>query len=135
MYTQNNRQFVNAMGNWLGETDWDFFSTITYRHNVKEKQNYNIMQKLKSTLNNLHDDFKVFYVTEFTNYNYNTHNHLLVKGDGIIETINSFYIDKGLIGDHVKHIPYEKDKGAHFYVSKYISSSNIDYNFIIPENK
>ena len=35
MYTPQQRKIVTTMGNWLGETKWDIFSTITYRHNIK----------------------------------------------------------------------------------------------------
>ena len=49
----------------------------------------------------------MFWVAEFTNYDYNTHNHLLLKG-GIAGDINSHLKSKSLIGDHVKHLPYKK---------------------------
>ena len=39
MYTQQESKTVKAMGNWLGKTKWDYFSTITYRYDVKAKQN------------------------------------------------------------------------------------------------
>ena len=59
----------------------------------------------------------MFWVTEFTNYNYNTHNHLLVKGD-IVGDINNHLKSKRLIVDKVKHLYYEKE--ASLYVSKFI---------------
>ena len=40
MYTKQQSQTVRAMGNWLGGMPWDIFSTITYRHNSKAKQNF-----------------------------------------------------------------------------------------------
>ena len=51
----------------------------------------------------------MFWVTEFTNYNYNTHNHLLVKGD-IVGDINYHLKSKSLISDKIKHLPYEKEQ-------------------------
>ena len=50
----------------------------------------------------------MFWVTEYTNYNYNTHNHLLLKGD-IVGDINSHLRSKSLIGKHVKHEPYREE--------------------------
>jgi len=127
MYTQQQRKIVTTMGNWLGKTKWDIFSTITYRYDIKEKQNYRIMKGLEEYLKTLDKPFNMFWVTEYTNYNYNTHNHLLVKGD-IVGDINSHLRSKSLIGSHIKHLPYEKS--ASMYVSKFICDDKIDYGFI-----
>jgi len=127
MYTPQQRKIVTTMGNWLGKTKWDYFSTITYRYDIKPKQNYKVMTDLERHLMTLDKPFNMFWVTEYTNYNYNTHNHLLVKGD-IVGDINSHLKSKSLIGDHVKHLPYEKS--ASMYVSKFICDDKIDYGFI-----
>jgi len=127
MYTQQQRKIVTTMGNWLGKTKWDIFSTITYRYDIKEKQNYRIMKGLEEYLKTLDKPFNMFWVTEYTNYNYNTHNHLLVKGD-IVGDINSHLKSKSLIGDHVKHLPYEKS--ASMYVSKFICDEKTNYGFV-----
>ena len=127
MYTTNQREIVKSYANWLGQTEWDTFSTITYRYDVKEKQNYRIMTGLEEYLKSLDKTFNLFWVTEYTNYNYNTHNHLLVKGD-IVGDINSHLRSKSLISDKVKHLPYQK--GASIYVSKFICDDKIDYGFV-----
>ena len=123
MYTPQQRKIVTTMGNWLGETKWDIFSTITYRHNIKAKQNFKIMTGLEEYLKALDKPFNMFCVTEYTNYDYNTHNHLLLKGG-----INSHLKSKSLIGDHVKHLPYEKS--ASMYVSKFICDEKTNYGFV-----
>ena len=127
MYTNKQREIVKSMGNWLGGMPWDIFSTITYRYDIKAKQNYRIMKGLESYLEKLKKPFSMFWVTEYTNYDYKTHNHLLVKGD-IVGDINYHLKSKSLIGDHVKHLPYEKS--ASIYVSKFICDDKIDYNFV-----
>ena len=38
MYTPKQSQTVKQMSNWLAKTKWDYFSTITYRYDVKAKQ-------------------------------------------------------------------------------------------------
>ena len=106
---------------------WDIFSTITYRYDIKPKQNYRVMTDLERHLMTLDKPFNLFWVTEFTNYDYNTHNHLLVKGD-IVKDINYHLKSKSLIGDHVKHLPYEKS--ASIYVSKFIYDDKIDYALV-----
>jgi len=35
MYKYNTVQLVKEWGNWLGETSWDYFTTITYKYNIK----------------------------------------------------------------------------------------------------
>mgnify|MGYP000618966486 FL=1 len=127
MYTQQQRQTVMNYANWLAETKWDTFSTITYRYNVKEKQNYKVMTDLERYLMTIDKPFNMFWVTEFTNYDYSTHNHLLVKGD-IVGDINYHLKSKSLIGDHVKHLPYKK--GASMYVAKYICDTKTNWGIV-----
>jgi len=78
-------------------------------------------------LKSLRKPFNMFWVTEFTNYNYNTHNHLLLKGD-IVGDINYHLKSKSLIGDHVKHLPYKKS--ASMYVSKYICDTKTNWGIV-----
>ena len=127
MYTQQQRQTVMNYANWLAETKWDTFSTITYRYDVKTEQNRKVMKGLEEYLKTLDKPFNMFWVTEFTNYNYNTHNHLLLKGD-IVGDINSHLKSQSLIGDHVKHLPYEK--GASMYVAKFICDTKTNWGIV-----
>jgi len=127
MYTPQQSKIVTSMGNWLGKTKWDTFSTITYRYDVKAKQNFKIMTGLEKYLKALDKPFNMFWVTEFTNYDYNTHNHLLLKGD-IVGDINYHLRSKSLIGNHVKHLPYEK--GASIYVAKYICDTKTNWGIV-----
>ena len=127
MYTPQQRQTVMNYANWLAKTKWDTFSTITYRYDVKAKQNYKIMTGLEEYLKTLKKPFNMFWVTEYTNYNYNTHNHLLVKGD-IVGHINSHLKSQSLIGNHVKHLPYEEE--AAIYVSKYVCDTKTNWGLI-----
>ena len=73
MYTQQQRQTVINYANWLAETKWETLSTITYRYDVKEKQNYKIITGLEGHLKTIDKEFKLFCATEFTNYNFNTY--------------------------------------------------------------
>jgi len=125
MYTTQQSKVVRGYAEWLQKTSWDIFSTVTYRHNVKSWQNYRIMTALEKYLQTLNKPFKMFWVTEFTNYNYNTHNHLLVKGD-VVADINYHLKSKSLTGKHVKHELYEKE--ASLYVSKYICDRKTNWN-------
>ena len=127
MYRGNQSEIVRSMGDWLGGMSWDIFSTITYRYDVKAKQNYKIMTDLEEYLKTLDKPFNMFWVTEFTNRNYNTHNHLLLKGN-IVNDITYHLKAQSLIGDYVKHYPYEE--GANMYVAKYICDDKTNWNLI-----
>ena len=127
MYKENQREIVRSMGNWLGGMPWDIFTTITYRYDIKAKQNYRIMTGLEEYLKSLDKPFNMFWVTEFTNRNYNTHNHLLLKGN-IVNDITYHLKTQSLIGDYVKHYPYEK--GASMYVSKFIFDDKTNWGLI-----
>ena len=127
MYTEKQKKVVTTMGNWLAKTKWDTFSTITYKYDIKIERNRRIMTGLEEYLKSLNKPFNMFWVTEFTNYNYNTHNHLLVKGD-IVGDINYHLKSKSLIGDHIKHLPYEK--GASMYVSKFICDTKTNWGIV-----
>ena len=127
MYTEQQRETVVAYGNWLGSMPWDTFSTITYRYDVKEKQNYKIMSNLERYLMTLEKRFNMFWVTEFTNYNYNTHNHLLVKGN-IVRDIEYHLRCQCLIGKHTRYYPYKE--GAAMYVSKYVCDDKTNWGLI-----
>ena len=127
MYRNNQKEIIRSYGNWLAQTDWETFSTITYRYDVKEKQNYRIMTGLEEYLKSLDKTFNLFWVTEFTNYNFNTHNHLLLKGN-IVNDITYHLKAQSLIGDYVKHHPYEE--GANMYVAKYICDEKTNWGLI-----
>lgn len=127
MYTEQQRETVVAYGNWLGSMSWDTFSTITYRYDVKEKQNLKIMTGLEEYLKTLDKQFNMFWVTEFTNYNYNTHNHLLIKGN-IVRDIEYHLKSQSLIGNHTRYYPYKE--GANMYVSKFICDDKTNWGLI-----
>ena len=127
MYIDSQREIVKSMGNWLGGMPWEIFSTITYRYDIKAKQNFKIMTGLEEYLNSLNKPFNMFWVTEYTNYNYNTHNHLLLKGD-IVGDINYHLKSKSLIGKHVMHEPYREE--ASMYVSKFICDKEVNYSIL-----
>ena len=127
MYTEKQKEVVTTMGNWLAKTKWDTFSTITYRYDIKAERNRRIMTGLEEYLKSLDKPFNMFWVTEFTNRNYNTHNHLLLKGN-IVNDITYHLKAQSLIGDYVKHYPYEE--GANMYVAKYICDEKTSWNLI-----
>jgi len=126
----SNIDIVKSYGDWLGKTDWDYFSTFTYRFDIKQKQNERLMSGLRENLNSSTLSPLIFYVTEYTNYSYNTHNHMLIKGDGVKDRVESYFRDKNLLYGNVVHYPYKKSLGANYYVTKFIGSDKIEWDVI-----
>jgi len=93
------------------------------------------MFDLEKTLRSHLKSFKIFWVMEHTSNNYQTHNHLLIKGNGIKDEVNNYLKSKKLVDKRfVKHLEYEKELGATFYVSKFIKSDNIKYGISYSDN-
>ena len=128
MYTNKQKEIVRSYGKWLSNMDWNIFSTFTYRFNIREKQNFNIMTKLEKYLKSQSLSFRMFWVMEYTSNQFSTHNHFLIKGKGVEKKIEYHLKEKGLITNNFKHLDYER--GASMYVSKYICNENIKYNYI-----
>ena len=135
MYKYNTVQLVKEWGNWLGETSWDYFTTITYKYSIKPTRNERIMLSLEESLRSHLKSFKLFWVMEHTSNNYQTHNHLLLKGNGIKDKVDTYLKNIRLVDKRfVKHLDYEKELGATFYVSKFIKSDNIKYGISYSDN-
>ena len=128
MYTSK-QTLTREWGNWLGEKPWDFFTTVTYMYYINAKRNYRIMTAMEQRLKERVPGYKMFWVMERSHSGNQTHNHLLLRGEGIEKEVNLFLKEKGLVDKRfVKHLEYKADLGAHYYITKYISSDNVEYN-------
>jgi hypothetical protein len=116
-------------GKFLNTQDWDYFTTLTYKWDVKQKQNRTYMDRLVDNIKKTGLFFSMFWVSEWHRSGVSTHNHLLVKGD-VITSIDQYWSENNLGSKkHNKHIVYERDKGASFYLTKYIDK-NVDYDYV-----
>ena len=97
----------------------------------KEDELVWLMYGLKENLNSPTLSPLIFYVTEFTNYSYNTHNHMLIKGDSVKDLVESYFRDKNLLYFNVVHYLYKKRLRANYYVTKFIGSDKIDWDVIL----
>ena len=129
MNRTNTQGLVNQYGTWLGEDDWDWYTTVTYKHNVSVKSNYRIMDRLEKYLGNTMTKVRMFWIMEYSYYG-STHNHLLLQGDNINNEVDKFLKKSNLVDERfVKHIAYNSSKGANYYVCKYIGSDDIEYGY------
>ena len=87
------------------------------------------MDRLANTLYSIDKQFEMFWVSEWHKSGSSVHNHLLVKGD-ITQDIDRFWTSNRLSDKKfISHTKYEKDKGANYYVAKYLDKE-IDYDYI-----
>ena len=75
--TQN---ITRAYGDML-DRQWDYFTTLSFKHLIKEHQNRKIMDRHVNTLYLKDKPFEMFWVSEWHRSGSSVHNHLLVKGD------------------------------------------------------
>ena len=54
-----------AYADWLNTQQWDYFTTLTYKWDVSEKQNRRNMDRMINTIDNKVNDFNMFWVSEW----------------------------------------------------------------------
>ena len=126
----NKTTLNRAYGEFFGREQWDYFSTLTYKHPVNVKRNRSIMDRLIKSLKRQATAFSMVWVCEWHRTGTSTHSHLLTKGVDV--TLIDKYWSKSNLGykKFNDHKVYEKDKGANFYMAKYIDKK-IDYDVFI----
>ena len=130
-----NREQNRQYGEWLSQSEWDLFSTVTYKFNVNRRRNRQIMEGFTNSLNKKNIPHKVFWIMEDTSSGHQTHNHLLLEGDTVQYELDKYLKEKNLVDERfVKHIAYNASLGASHYVSKFISSENADYDISFTED-
>ena len=125
-----NRTILNrAYGDFFGREKWDYFSTLTYKYPKSVKRNRIEMSKLTKHLKKQALAFSMVWVTEWHSSGSSTHSHLLTKGVDV--TLIDKYWTKSNLGykKFNDHKIYEKDKGANFYMAKYIHKE-IDFDYV-----
>ena len=125
-----NRTTLNrAYGDFFGREKWDYFSTLTYKNPKSVKRNRIEMSKLTKHLKKQALAFSMVWVTEWHSSGSSTHSHLLTKGVDVT-LIDKYWTNSNLgYKKFNDHKIYEKDKGANFYMAKYIDKE-IDYDYV-----
>tara|TARA_R100001163_G_C5066506_1_gene204967 strand:- start:1811 stop:2206 length:396 start_codon:yes stop_codon:yes gene_type:complete len=125
----NRRKLNRAYGELFGREQWDYFSTLTYKYPKSVKRNRDEMSKLTKYLKKQVIAFSMIWVCEYHRTGTSTHSHLLTKGVDI--TLIDKYWTKSNLGfkKFNDHKVYEKDKGANFYMAKYIHKE-IDFDYV-----
>lgn len=135
------KRLVKEYGNFLGQTNWTFYCTLSTRFplSVKCAKRY-----IEATHELLHLKFnlinQIYWVAEPFDSKYGFHVHCLVKFNceephkRKKELIKAWQIvTKGSYGgkyNWTKIIPYIKDLGGNYYVSKLIYRNEVEYGFL-----
>ena len=125
-----NRVTLNReYGNLFGRENWDYFSTLTHKWTVGMNRNRKVMDGLVNTLKRQGLAFSMVWVSEWHRSSTSTHNHLLTK-DVDITLVDRYWSSHNLGSNKFNdHKVYEKDKGANFYLAKYIDKE-VDYDYV-----
>ena len=120
-----NREF----GNLFGRENWDYFSTLTHKWTVGMNRNRRVMEGLVRSLKKQGLAFSMVWVSEWHRSGSSTHNHLLTKGVDIT-LIDRYWCSHNLGRKKFNdHKIYEKNKGANFYLAKYLDKE-VDYDYV-----
>ena len=93
------------------------------------KRNRDEMNKLTKYLKKQVITFSMIWVTEYHRTGTSAHSHLLSKGVDVA-VIDKYWSNSNLgYKKFNDHKVYERDKGANFYMDKYIDKE-IDYDYV-----
>lgn len=135
------QRLVNEYGNFLGQTNWTFYCTLstTYPLNIKIAQRY-IEMTHEQLQTNFNLKTQIYWVAEPFDSKYGFHLHCLVKFDNkephkykkvLIKAWQ--IVTKGSYGEKYNWtsiVPYDANLGAKYYVVKFIGRNDIEYGFI-----
>ena len=122
----NNKTRLNReYGKFFGREQWDYFSTLTYKYPQSVKRNRDEMTKLFNNIKKQAVKFSLIWVSEYHQSFTSIHSHILSKGADI-SLIDKYWYQNSL-GYRNDHKIYDRDKGANFYLAKYIDKE-IDYD-------
>tara|TARA_B100002003_G_C13674411_1_gene341263 strand:- start:42 stop:413 length:372 start_codon:yes stop_codon:yes gene_type:complete len=122
-------KLTREYGQFLNTQDWDYFTTLTYKWDVKKKTNRTNMDRLVNSLKKTGIAFSMFWIGEWHRSRSSTHNHLLLKGE-VTTLIDNYWTSNRLgLKKYIKHLKYEQDKGATYYVTKFIDKE-VEYDYV-----
>jgi hypothetical protein len=134
-------RLVNEYGNFLGQTNWTFYCTLSTTYPLSVKSAQRCIERTHEQLQtNYNLKTQIYWVAEPFDSNYGFHLHCLVKFDSNEpykhkkELIKAWEIvTKGSYGkkyNWTSIAPYDSNLGGRYYVVKWISRNDIEYGFL-----
>ncbi len=111
------------MGNWLSSYDWRWYATLTFTNNVGLETAKALFREFIDEL----DSSVIYFVAfEWHKYRGSCHIHALIGG---LDSQPHWYYGKSQFKQ------YDKNGGARFYVTKFITNRYTDWDFKLPRNE
>lgn len=141
-YLNSTQQVVKEMGDFLAKTKWTFFATLTTPYPITLNQGRRFMENYHSYLLELGLKPMIYWVIEpFSDKENGCHIHALIKIDvfedikTLLEALKKAWrrISNGSVVSmkNTQIDPYIEEKGANYYVAKYICSENVEYDVFV----
>lgn len=114
---------------WLNEWDWEWFVTLTFKEEVGIMKAERLWRRWVRELNEALDDrVGYFRVMEWQKNRKVPHFHALMLNLHGARRLT--WMDRwNALAGYARIWPYQKDKGADHYLSKYVIKSLADYEF------
>ena len=135
------QRLVNEYGNFLSQTNWTFYCTLSTRYPLT-------LNSARRSIARLHEFIKInqkleneiFWIAEPFDTKYGYHIHALIKLnclDGVKkkDDVKKAWqiVTKGRYKEGYNNcliLPYKANNGGNFYMSKSIGNRDIDYGFL-----
>jgi hypothetical protein len=135
------QRLVNEYGNFLGQTNWTFYCTLSTQNSLSVKSAQRYIERTHEQLQTYYNlETQMYWVAEPFDSKYGFHLHCLVKFDTTEahkykkELIKAWQIvTKGSYGKKYNWttiVPYDANLGGRFYVVKWIDRDDIEYGFL-----
>lgn len=131
---------VNAYGNWLNSTTWNYYCTFTTRYQMTTKAARRAINRLHEHLSKHYNcSPKFFWVAEPFDTKCGCHLHALIEVENVRLVTRKDIRDAWQIVSKGKGLKeynnttikvYDPSKGGHFYLSKYLQRQGVDYDVL-----
>lgn len=127
------------LAGWVGGYPWEIWFTGTfrpercYKDTIKTKAAFNKYIRVLSETFNRHE-IQYFLAVERFKCGFETHCHALIAGVGGVRYRELGEVWRGLYGRETVE-GYQPNKGADFYLTKYVTKELCDWDLLIKKNK
>jgi hypothetical protein len=139
-YSRPKRSIIEDYGLWLNSQSWDYYGTFTTRQSLTLTGARRSMERLYRLLAaDYNSDPKIFWVAEPFDTKYGCHLHALLKLPNNHTSLKTKIKDAWQVVSYGKGKKeynnttikvYDKKKGAHFYIAKYLHRDDADYDIL-----
>lgn len=138
---QRRQEVQTEYGNFLNTMDWHYYLTLTTRYPLSLPSARRSAERFYNRIEREHGGSRLFFVAEpfDTKHSYHLHGLIYlenrdVKINGLNTIRDAWRIvskgGKGKVNNFTIVKRYKKDLGANFYIGKYLTRNNADYDLL-----